>query len=129
MGKEHLIQWQPGQSGNPNGRPKKIYTILKEKGYSKSDTVAAFKELSWYTVPELKEVANDDAKPIIVRIVARVLFKALQKSDWTKIKEIMEHTIGKPTQRVEMDTGLSTSDMSREQVEKELADRGYMKAV
>lgn len=82
------------------GRKKRIYTILKEKGYSKEDVRTAFGELAWYTLQELKDVYKDDNKPIIVRIVSNQFFQALNKNDWSRIKEIMEYIIGKPIQDV-----------------------------
>ena len=83
-----------------NGRKKKIYTILKEKGFSADDIKTAFGEMAFYKLSELKKVYEDEEKPIIARIVANQFFQALKKSDWTKIKEILEHTIGKPTQEI-----------------------------
>ena len=86
-----------------NGRKPKIYTVLKEKGYSKEDITTAFGEIAWYTEDELNEVYDDKDLPIITRIVAAQYTKALQKFDWSKIKEIMEHVIGKPNQKIEAD--------------------------
>lgn len=84
-----------------NGRKKKIYTILKEKGFSADDIKTSFGEMAFYTLSELKDVYDDESKPVIARIVANQFFQALKKSDWTKIKEILEHTIGKPKQEIE----------------------------
>lgn len=82
-----------------NGRKKKIYTVLKEKGYGKGDIVTAFGEMAFYTLEELKEVHQDESKPIITRIVAKQFYSAYASSDWTKIREIMEYAIGgKPSQ-------------------------------
>jgi len=86
---------------NKEGRPKKIYTILKEKGYSAGDVKTAFGEMAWYTLTELKAVHKDESKPVITRIVANQFYLALNKGDWSKIKEILEHTIGKAIQQVE----------------------------
>jgi hypothetical protein len=82
------------------GRKKKIYTILKEKGYSKDDVTTAFGELAFYTKDELESVYADESKPIITRIIANQFFQALKNSDWSRIKEIMEHVIGKPLQSI-----------------------------
>lgn len=95
IGKE--TQFSSTNQPDNSGRKKKIYTILKEKGYSGDDIKTAFGEMAWYTLGELQEVHKDDAKPVIMRIVANQLFLALKKGDWTKIKEILEHVIGKPT--------------------------------
>lgn len=89
---------------NKAGRKKKIYTILKEKGYGSDDIKTAFGELAFYTLNELKNVYADDKKPVIVRIVANQFYQALKKSDWVKIKEILEYVIGKPQQRIETAT-------------------------
>lgn len=88
-----------------NGRKKKIYTILKEKGYSADDIKTAFGELAFYTFDELNELNNDESKPVIARIVANQFCKALLGSDWNKIKEILEHVIGKPNQSTDITTG------------------------
>lgn len=112
------MAFKKGQSGNPSrqfgsgqdatkgGRKKKIYTILKEKGYSAEDTKAAFNELAYYTLDELKEVVQKKDTPVIILVVAVAFKKAVEQGDWRKISEIMEHIIGKPVQRTENKTDL-----------------------
>ncbi len=86
------------QNINKAGRPKKIYTIIKNMGYSADDIRAAFGELAFYTLKQLEEVHDDETKPVITRIIANQFFMALKKSDWGKIKEILEHVVGRPQQ-------------------------------
>lgn len=88
---------------NQSGRPKKIYTILSEQGYSKDDIKTAFGELAWYSIKELEILNMDETKPVIVRIIANQFILALNKGDFSKVKEIMEHTIGKPKQEIKTD--------------------------
>ena len=83
-----------------NGRKKKIYTILKEKGYSHDDIKTAFNEMAFYTYDELKQVYSDKEKPVITRIIANQFNKCLDNGDWGKIKEIMEYTISKAQQNI-----------------------------
>lgn len=90
-----------------NGRPKKIYTILKEKGFCKDDIMTAFGEIAFYNQKELVELVKDETKPVILRIVGNQFIAALKNNDYKKITEIMEHTIGKPTQKVEQSIDLT----------------------
>lgn len=102
------VKFGEGQKTEGAGRKPKIYTILKEKGFSSDDIKTSFGEMAWYTLDELKAVAFDQAKPIIVRIVANQFFAAYKESNWVKIKEILEHTIGKPMQPVNMSSDDNT---------------------
>lgn len=87
---------------NNSGRPKKIYTVLNEKGYSKGDIRTSFGELAWYNIKELKDLFQDESKPILVRIIANQFISALTKGDFSKVKEILEHVIGKPNQKTDI---------------------------
>ncbi|MEM8525909.1 MAG: hypothetical protein AAGG68_14820 [Bacteroidota bacterium] len=103
---EHLegkrVKFGDGQDPTKGGRKKKIYTILKEKGYSKDDITTAFGEIGWYNLEELHTTSNDETKPIIARIIANQFISAFENSDWYKIKDILEHTIGRPVQKSEV---------------------------
>ena len=94
---KNLKSWPKGVSGNPKGRPKKIYTILKEKGYSKDDIRTAFGELLFYTPQELEILEKQNNVPSIVLIVAKAIKRAIYKGDYSIIKDIMEQTVGKAT--------------------------------
>ena len=103
---------------NKDGRPKKIYTILKEKGFCSDDIKTAFGEISWYDEKELRGVRQDEKKPIIVRIIANQLMYALGNNDWNKIREIIEHLIGKPNQPLEHKGEINLSDVRNKLIEK-----------
>lgn len=106
-----------------NGRPKKLYTLVKEQGYSKDDMKAAFKELSFSTLPELKKMKSDASKPIIVRIVANQFVAALRDTDWLKIKDILEYVIGKPQQQLDVKVNSQhTTTLSIQHAQQQLAD-------
>jgi uncharacterized protein (UPF0147 family) len=92
---------------NKSGRPRKIYTILKEMNYSSEDIKTAFSELAWYTLSELEEIQQDKNIPVLPRIIAKQFILALEKGDWAKVREIMEHVIGKPNQSIISDTTIS----------------------
>jgi hypothetical protein len=81
---------------NKKGAPKSIYKVIKDKGYSAIDIKIVFKELAFYTLSELKAAKEKENNPIILKIIANIYAKALISGDYSKIKEIMEHTIGRP---------------------------------
>jgi hypothetical protein len=103
--KDAGVKFGSGQDPTRGGRKKKIYTILKEKGYSKEDVHACFGELAFYTLAELREVAKDETKPVIMVVLAMAFKNAAQKGDYKQIKEIMEQSIGRPNQAVDVTTG------------------------
>jgi hypothetical protein len=98
---DNLKPCKPGETHNPNGRPKKIYTILKEKGYSKDDIKTALNELAFYTINELNEIIDDEKKPIITRIIAKNMIKAYKDGQWYLIENMMSYIVDKPTQKNE----------------------------
>ncbi len=122
---------KPGQTLNPNGRPKRIYTILKESGYSKDDIGDAFKEIGWQTIEDLQAIVEDETKPVILKVIARAFIKGADKGDFRYVSEILQHVIGKPKEQSEnkhlhkivveyvnpTDTTLSTSSESGEDTE------------
>ena len=112
------VKFGEGQSRTGAGRPRKIYTILTEKGFSADDIKTAFGEISWYDEKELRSVRKDEKKPIIVRIIANQLLYALGRADWNKIREIIEHLIGKPNQPLEHKGGINIEDVRKKLIEK-----------
>jgi hypothetical protein len=112
---EHLkgkggVKFGSGQDPTKGGRKKKIYTVLKDKGYSKDDVITAFTEMLFYSLDELKEVAQDKTKPIIMGIVATALRDAYIQGDYKKGKDIIEQVIGRALQRQEL-TGKDGKDL------------------
>ena len=98
-------QFKPGESGNPNGRPKKIYTLLKQSGYSKDDIRDAFEELGWHSLEDIQEVLDDPKKPAILKVIARAFLRGAEKGDFRYVSEIITHAIGKPKEQVDVTSG------------------------
>lgn len=88
------------QNINKKGRPKKIYTILKETGYSKDDIRTIFLELPLSSLKELKSITKNKKAPALVLIVAKAIERAINKGDYNQIKDIIEQVIGKSPQHI-----------------------------
>ncbi len=90
------------QNINRKGQPPKLFTLLKREGYSPVQIRDGLKEIAFYDLPQIKKLIADDSAPIIYRIIANQYLHCLKNNDWNKIREIMEHVLGKPQQSVDL---------------------------
>ena len=86
--RNELGQFAPGQSGNPNGRPKgsglNLTSLLKEK---------------------LEEIPVGQKEAYKVLFIKTLLNKALVEKDLQSLKLIMNYVDGLPMQNVDIKTG------------------------
>lgn len=82
-GNTHGPRWQPGQSGNPKGRP---------KGVTLSDALRKM----------LAEAAPGKTEQTYAEAIARALCKQAAKGNVLAAREIADRTEGKPKQAVDM---------------------------
>ena len=103
MSKEHLIPFVKGQSGNPNGRPRKYVTSLKAQGYRLSeinDTILAMMSMN---SEELKSVYDNPDATILEKTIANAMNKSLIKGSLYSIETLLTRVYGKPKEQAEID--------------------------
>ena len=80
---ENLRMWQPGESGNPAGRPRKAYSLTQ-------------------MLREYGERVDVEGGPTRAQQLAEVMWKAALKGDRDIAKYIIDRMDGKPKERLEM---------------------------
>lgn len=79
----HLSEhkFKPGQSGNPNGRPKTPPDLLAARNFSREELERAVLQIVWAKEDAVADVLLDPDAPMITRIVARLTTNAFVTGD------------------------------------------------
>ena len=101
----NLEPFKKGESGNPNGRPRKLIseTIkeLEAEGVQQTTTTeikAVYLMLINLTIPELENRVKDAKQSALVRIVGKAI---LSGKGFEIIERMLDRTLGKPNQPME----------------------------
>ena len=101
--KENILQfsWKKGQSGNPNGRPRKFVCLLKDMGYNKQDIDTTIQNMMAMTIEELAEVFKHENATVLEKTVANAIKRGIEKGTLYSIETLLNRVYGQPKQEVE----------------------------
>lgn len=91
-----LTRPDKGETMNPNGRPKKYVTLLKDSGYKLSEINDTIQVLMSMTIDELKQVYDNPTGTILEKTVANAMVKSLQKGSLYSLDTLLTRVYGKP---------------------------------
>lgn len=98
---ENLKPFKKGQSGNPNGRPRKFVTTLKEIGYKRSEINDTIQAMLAMDKDELTDAMKNPKATILEMTVASAMKKSIEKGSLYSIETLLSRVFGMPKQEIE----------------------------
>jgi ABC-type Fe3+-citrate transport system substrate-binding protein len=104
-----------GETLNPNGRPRKYVTLLKEIGYKQSEINDTLQAMMAMDLEELKAVWDNPKATILEKTVANAMRKSLEKGSLYSLETLLTRVYGKPRETI--DTNNKTEFTGKIQIE------------
>jgi len=99
-----LIVPSKGETHNPNGRPRKYVSLLKEQGYKLSEINDTIQTMLSMDVSELKLVWDNPKATILEKTIANAMRKSLEKGSLYSIETLLTRVYGKPKETSQVQT-------------------------
>ena len=112
---QNLIPVQKGEIRNPNGRPRKYVSLLKEQGYKVSEINDTIQAMMAMDIEELKSVWDNPKATVLEKTIAAAMRKSLEKGSLYSLETLLTRVYGKPKETV--DTTNKTELTGKIQVE------------
>mgnify|MGYP003434318199 FL=1 len=100
-------KFPPGTSGNPNGRPKKYVSTLKNEGYKLSEVNDTIQTMMSMSYEEIREVYNDKGSTVLEKTIASAIKKCIEKGSMESIETLLNRVYGRPKEKVHFEGGVS----------------------
>lgn len=95
-----LMRPDKGETMNPNGRPKKFVTTLRESGYKLSEINDTIQTMLQMNLEELKQVLIDVNATILEKTIANAMIKSLKRGSLYSVESLLNRVYGKPKEMI-----------------------------
>jgi hypothetical protein len=98
MAKKDIVQHQfkKGEVANPNGRPRKYVSVLKDAGYKLSEINDTIQNMMAMDLEELKTVYDNPKGTILEKTIANAMVRSLKKGSLYSLETLLTRVYGKP---------------------------------
>lgn len=94
-------QFKPGQSGNPNGRPKLPEDLKKARRLNQIAVGRIINEYMNLSITELKFELEDESTSALEAMIGKIIVEAHKFGDYSRVNFLFDRMIGKVTDKVE----------------------------
>lgn len=93
-----------GISGNPNGRPKKLVTLLRDQGYKQIEVEDTIRAMLAMDLDELRGIWDDPKATILEKTIANAMRRSMEKGTLYSIEVLLTRVYGKPREQLHQTT-------------------------
>ena len=104
---QNLIPAKKGEVRNPNGRPKKYVTLLKEQGYKLSEINDTIQVMMAMDMEELKSVWDNPKATVLEKTIAAAIRKSIEKGSLYSLETLLTRVYGKPRENADVKTEMT----------------------
>lgn len=96
-----LVRPEKGETANPNGRPKKFTTLMKEEGYKLSEVNDSIQAIMAMDEKQIREVTKNENATMLEKTVAKAIIKSYEKGSLYSMDTLLSRVYGKPKETVD----------------------------
>lgn len=94
-GGKRSTSFKPGQSGNPEGRPRIPMDLREARSVNKVEFDRVLNKYMYLKAPEINAALKSDELPMMELVVAKIVAKAFNEGDQRRLEFILDRLIGK----------------------------------